>query len=452
MVSIEAYRAAIGRHNNRCKHTNKGYLPLFNGYEIYFILIACFLISFLPVALYLMFLTFICITIDLISYRLTKYLQINNRDTFLNNLDTQCNNFSKGDYVLDLTSCRLAKYLQNILQNICRDTFWNNLDTQCNNFLKGDCVHPVNSKKIWSLTRYLCLVLLLLSCIAFISHSVPTTVNSEGYLQTSNNMLKNLELYNLSFLKLTQLIVDGDVESNPGPVNNVDNTPTKGRPMKKGFRGTPKKQKFEKVENVDVDFNICYNIPNSNAPLGLLNHGENVCFFNSVLQVLYSLPMFRQFVHELPTNTVEVSAIRSPFSEISNSNVAVRTSTCVQKLRLHDYRFGMQYDAHDSLIQLLEKIYPVIVDDCMFKVTTLESTVCQSCNHTIDKQETCNHLSLHLEDTSSLQTISGILRTVMDPHGMPLLNYRCDTFCWFVYQSILYNKFIRCPYYPTNNF
>ena len=121
MISIEAYRAAIGRHNNRCKHTNKGYLPLFNGYEIYFNLIACFLLSFLPVTLYLMFLMFICITIDLTSYRLTKYLQINNRDTFLNNLDTQCNNF-----------------------------------------LKGDCVHPVNSKKKSSLIRYLCLMLLLL--------------------------------------------------------------------------------------------------------------------------------------------------------------------------------------------------------------------------------------------------------------------------------------------------
>ena len=107
--------------------------------------------------------------------------------------------------------------------------------------------------------------------------------------------------------------------SNPRPTQNVEKTPTSGRRKKiKGFRGTPKKQMKE-----DIDFNICYNIPNSNAPLGLLNHGENVCFFNSVLQVLYSLPMFRQFVHELPTTTPEVSAIRSLFEEISNSNVHV---------------------------------------------------------------------------------------------------------------------------------
>ena len=85
--------------NNRCKHINKGYLPLFNGDEIYFILIVCFLLSFLPVTLYLMFLMFICITIDLTSYMLTKYLHTSSKYSFLNNFDTQCNNFPKGDYV-----------------------------------------------------------------------------------------------------------------------------------------------------------------------------------------------------------------------------------------------------------------------------------------------------------------------------------------------------------------
>ena len=96
----------------------------------------------------------------------------------------------------------------------------------------------------------------ILIIIAFISNNVPSTVNSEGYMQTSNkhrnSLFKNLELYNLSFLKLNQLIVDGDVETNPGPVTNrVNNTPIKGRPKKTGFRGTPKKLKFEKVVSLD---------------------------------------------------------------------------------------------------------------------------------------------------------------------------------------------------------
>ena len=181
-------------------------------------------------------------------------------------------------------------------------------------------------------------MLLLLSCIAFISHSVPTTVNSEGYLQTSNNMLKNLELYNLSFLKLTQLIVDGDVESNPGPVTNrVDNTPTKGRPTKKRFRGTPIKQKT-------VDFNISSNIRDTNVrdpniPLGLLNNGENVCFFNSVIQSLYSITAFRDYILQLllfRDNPPAVS-IKNLFREIASSNNHIRTSEYLKHLELLDF-------------------------------------------------------------------------------------------------------------------
>ena len=51
----------------------------------------------------------------------------------------------------------------------------------------------------------------------------------------------NLELYDLSHLKLSQLIIDGDVESNPGPVNN--NNKGRSRPKRKSFPGkanTPK--------------------------------------------------------------------------------------------------------------------------------------------------------------------------------------------------------------------
>ena len=46
-------------------------------------------------------------------------------------------------------------------------------------------------------------------------------------------------LYDLSFLKLSQLMLDGDVECNPGPVMNTNETPKRmGRPPKRSkFRG-----------------------------------------------------------------------------------------------------------------------------------------------------------------------------------------------------------------------
>ena len=51
----------------------------------------------------------------------------------------------------------------------------------------------------------------------------------------------NYRGYNLDFLKLKQLLTDGDVESNPGPKQNDCKSPV-GRPKKiKAFKGTAEK-------------------------------------------------------------------------------------------------------------------------------------------------------------------------------------------------------------------
>ena len=47
--------------------------------------------------------------------------------------------------------------------------------------------------------------------------------------------------YNRNFLKLKQLLIDGDIESNPGPTQNDCESPV-GHPKKiKEFKGTAKK-------------------------------------------------------------------------------------------------------------------------------------------------------------------------------------------------------------------
>ena len=122
-----------------------------------------------------------------------------------------------------------------------------------------------------------------------------------------------LEFYDSSFLKCVQLLIDGDVESNPGPTQN-QNIKSPGRPKKggKGFRGTPSKEK-------SVDFNISSNVRDPNITLCLLNIGENVCFFNSVIQALYSITAFREYVRKLllfKDNPPAVS-IKNLFREIA---------------------------------------------------------------------------------------------------------------------------------------
>ena len=89
------------------------------------------------------------------------------------------------------------------------------------------------------------------------------------------------------------------------------------------------------------------------------------------------------------------------------------------------YESGMRYDAHGCFLLLLLNIYPNI-NDCMFKIDKLESTVCNECGHTANTNGVCNDTSLHLEDSSNIQTISGMLHQLMDPRGEYLENYKCD--------------------------
>ena len=54
-------------------------------------------------------------------------------------------------------------------------------------------------------------------------------------------------------------------------------------------------ESFERISG-KIDFNV---VIDSSIILGLINYGENVCFFNSVIQVLYCLPLFRDNINKL---------------------------------------------------------------------------------------------------------------------------------------------------------
>ena len=71
------------------------------------------------------------------------------------------------------------------------------------------------------------------------------------------------------------------------------------------------------------------------------------------------------------------------------------------------------------------KLYPNISDDCMFKINKLESTLCNDYGHTTNNDGVCIDWSVHLEDSSNVQTISGIVHQLMDPRGEYLANNRC---------------------------
>ena len=79
--------------------------------------------------------------------------------------------------------------------------------------------------------------------------------------------------FDVSFLKVLQLLKDDNIESNPGP---VPGPLPKGRKAKKRtFNFTPRKSDANRVQEMIVDTNML----RTSNPLGLKNIGQNVCFF-----------------------------------------------------------------------------------------------------------------------------------------------------------------------------
>ena len=106
-----------------------------------------------------------------------------------------------------------------------------------------------------------------------------------------------------------------------------------------------------------VDFNVVRDV---NIPLGLINYEENICFFNSGIQLLYSLPVFIDYINKL----------RTPVKA---------------------------------------KIYHNIDNDCIIKIHKLESTYHNDCGHATSNDEVYFNWSLYLEDSNNVQKISGML-------------------------------------------
>ena len=116
------------------------------------------------------------------------------------------------------------------------------------------------------------------------------------------------------------VVLDGLTENTP------KNNHFKGRHREsKGFNGTPsKKQRTCEDQDIDLSIEIARD---TSHPLGLINRpGQNVCFFNSIMQVLFSIESFREYVYHLNTNDPAVVCIKNLFTEIESSRYSVETS------------------------------------------------------------------------------------------------------------------------------
>ena len=61
----------------------------------------------------------------------------------------------------------------------------------------------------------------------------------------------------------------------------------------------------------------------------------------------------------------------------------------------------------------------------LMTTTSLRLINCNDYGHTTNNDGVCIHWSLHSEDSSNLQIISGMLQQLMDLRGEYFENYRC---------------------------
>ena len=149
-----------------------------------------------------------------------------------------------------------------------------------------------------------------------------------------------------------------------------------------------------------IDFNV---VRDPNIPVGLINHEENVFFSNSVIQVLYSLPLFRDYISKLGSLAEGVAMeIKKLFKEIETSIEPVRTSNYVKYLSLQGHEPGIQCDPHECLLQLLAKLYHSINDGYVFNIDKLASTLCIDCGYTTNNDGECIDWYLHVGDSSNI--------------------------------------------------
>ncbi|XP_043552621.1 inactive ubiquitin carboxyl-terminal hydrolase 53-like [Chiloscyllium plagiosum] len=145
-------------------------------------------------------------------------------------------------------------------------------------------------------------------------------------------------------------------------------------------------------------------------PKGLLNGpGENSCFLNSAVQILWHLDIFRRSLRLLPGhvcsgNACIFCALKNIFVEFRNSREKALPSDILRNALAesfkdeHRFQLGLMDDAAECFENILERIHLHIVSDtemdtctvksCIthqkFAMTLYEQSVCHSCGATSD--------------------------------------------------------------------
>ena len=184
---------------------------------------------------------------------------------------------------------------------------------------------------------------------------------------------------------------------------------------------------IDDFDNVIDDHSDSGEIVTRRNPVKLENNCVNVCFFNSIVQILYSLPLFHNYLAVTLVDNNVVEVFKDLFEAMNFASGIVTTFPYVNQLQLPHYQFGNQYDAPEALTYIIEECYPDY-SKSNFGVTIEESFVCEErlggCEEKFDKPECQRILPLRIEETFEIQTVQNLLDKHVDYH-IPE-DYRCE--------------------------
>ena len=98
----------------------------------------------------------------------------------------------------------------------------------------------------------------------------------------------------------------------------------------------------------------------ANFPIGFENQGANVCFFSSVMEILFSLSSSQNYVQQSSYDNQKGVLIKGLLQDIKLSKTSVITSKYVQNLGPSNHVVSSEHDAHECLIRILVKSFPDI--------------------------------------------------------------------------------------------